>query len=349
MATSRDPIVQQVHDQVDNYESTVLGLLGFWRALTWRNKQVVAHHVSLGRKMSPQSTAVGESADPLTPDEVLQIAEAIGFVVEAKRSMPSDQQHWRKYLSQIQRYDQPLAGWWTATETITSHNVVLLLWTTYTREFQALIEAAQQQGTTKLTDRVSIVEFSHLQEAQEAMRFRLEWGSISDEGISRPLRSGISVPLEILVAHPDSRTKFYDAPPPTEYLMVILWQEVFNSHLPELEFDSDTQAWPLEVSVPSLAEELQRLHGSTGDDPRERRFPRQSWVHTALEAFCKIGLAQHIEDDRYLVLFKPTLRTTSQRDLISRFSSHRSAKPLDETSLQEQLPLFSTETPRRSS
>lgn len=349
MPTDKNQVLQQVHDLVDNYESTVLGLLGLWRALTWRNKQAVGHRVSLGRKMSPQSTPESDDPDALTPDEVLQIEEAIGYVVEAKRSMTSQQQYWNKDLSQVQKYDQPLTGWWTPTGTIPTHNVVLLLWTTYTREFQAFIEAAQRQGSVTLTDRFSIVEFSHLQEAQEAMRFRLEWGTISDEGISASLRSGISVPLEILVAHPGSRTKFYDAPPPTEYLMAILWQNVFNSHLPDLEFDAHTQAWPLKVSVPSLAQELQRLHGSTGDNSRERRFPRQAWVHTALEAFCKIGLAQHIADDRYLVLFKANLRTTTQRDLISRFSSHRSVEPSDEISPAEQLPLFPTKTPPTSS
>ena len=333
-------LVKALRVSIDNYEATVLGLEGLRRALTYRSKIIVPHTWSLGRRMTPSTTGLPD----VTPDAVLQMDDSRGYVIEAKRNMSSHQDQWEGALEQIFKYDDPLTGWWTPTETIPTANVAILVWNKFIRKFIRFLERTLRDSGRSFTSAVALIEFSRVQESEEVFFYRRDWGRLDDPAIADTLDEGITVPLTVIVALGEKQYRFCDSAPEPEYIMAILWQNVFNSRLPDVEFDKKLRAWPIEVTVPDLAAELQRLFGSEGRRPRERTFPREAWVRVALDAFVKLRLAEHIEDDRYLIHFKTDLRIPPGSDLIARFARHRdSLSSIDDD--VEQLPLFQSASP----
>jgi len=331
---------KEIRTRIDSYMSTLLGLQAFRKAIAWRNYEVVGHHASYGRRMTPsKDNAAGADSD-LTPDLVVQILTNLGYVVEAKRSLPRNQDHWHHAIEQVRKYDDNLTGWWTDDELIRTSNVVVLIWTKLLREFASFIESAMRRDGFRFHGPVSLVEFSLLLEMRPNVFLRQMWGDVQDPDIAENLQRGIPIPIDLIVGAQDRPLKFYDDPPVTEHTMVILWNDIFSNSRLDVEFDSAQKVWPIEVTVDELAIELQRLYGSSGEGARERTFPRRSWVRDALEAFTKLGLAERLDDQgRYCIKYKTTLRTGESGDLVNHFAKHRVGS-IPDAKTPRQLALF---------
>lgn len=331
---------KQIRDKIDNYESTIQGLQAFHKAISWRNSAVVEHEHSFCRRMTLNQGSIPDNERDVTPDLVVQIASALGYVIEAKRSLPKNQEHWGRVIDQLQKYDTSLIGWWTENELVPTSNTVLLIWTKFLTEFAAYLDDKIEKGLVRFQGPVSLVEFSKIQETTEIVFLRRDWGTVIDQEMTDELTRGISIPLEQVIGAAERQLKFYDDPPETEYVMTILWNDILTSKLPELKYDKTLKAWPVEVTVTGLTSELQRLFGSAGNETRERKFPREAWIRKALEAFIALNLAERLDSkDSYLVKYKTTLRTGVSGDLIDIFSRHRLDKPGKERA-PKQLQLF---------
>ncbi len=319
---------------IEDYQSTIHAIQCFISITTWKDGEVIPDsHSSIGRKMDTSTANPIESNNTVTPDIVIQRTELLGYVAEVKKSLPQNQDYWRKIVEQLRKYDDDLVGWWTDDELIEEMCVVLLLHISRVADFRDFLIKKMSEETIEFKNPVCLVEFTRSPEMIEFIFLRNFWGEIKDHEVADVLRSGKQIPIEKVVSTYGVK-KYYDSVPETVHTMVILWQDVFNPMRSDVEFDESQRAWPLKVSISDLTTELQKLYGSPGGGAREVSFPKPPWIKTALDNFVKQGLAKPLEEDGYVVFFK-LLKT----DLIERFAKHESKKA-DEKNTSEQIALF---------
>ena len=329
-------IVQRVKTDIDNYEATVQALHAFIGVTIWEDGQFTSDsHHALGRRMETSGGNRFEPSTTVTPDAVIQQAHDFGYVVEGKASLSSDQEHWTDDVEQLHKYDDDLLGWWTADERIGNNDVVLLIRAPLAADFVEYTERLDADRGWAFTRNMGYVEFNRIARVSPALHLRLHEGVLTDDDIRNALQKGQMVPLEGLVATFRAR-RFYDSPPPCEYLMEALWQGIFNEMKSEVAYDHGLKCWPLYVHVGNLTRELQKLYGSEGQAHREVEYPRTAWVGRALEALVQIGLAQPgVAPGEYTILFRRILG-----DVIETFARHRSddTDPAEPGYVQLELP-----------
>ena len=340
-ATEHLPDVQEIREGISDYRITIKVLQSFASLITWDTKsdrQVPGSNFAIGRKMD---TSIKNKIHPnnnVTPDLVVQSSPNLGYIVEAKSGLPKNQHNWLDYVRQLQKYDDGLIGWWTNDENLPTSCIVLLLDITRSGIFKAYLNNLIQSGQVFFDRPISIVEFTRTPQVKEFWFLRKHWGDIKDNSLSTTLDTGVSIPIEDVVANPVyGKLKFYDAKPPfIEHTMEELWQNIFNERKQEVEYDESLRAWPLRVNVNELTKELQKLYGSKGKNKREVAFPLNEWIREALDSFVYLKLAQKEEDGNYDILFR-----LIKEDLISYFAGWRSIALRDSKRVKsKQLELF---------
>ena len=330
----QDNIAEHIKQEIDNYEQTILALQAITSHLKWDDHAgttIKDSKHSIGRRMEASSTTV-------TPDAVVQRTNDLGYVIEAKVSIPRNtNDQWNSVVDQIKKYNQDLIGWWTGDEKISIHCVILLLEIHRTAAFRNYLtmrtsnEATQPVVFEKPT---SLIEFSPLQNGD--IFLRMVWGNILDGDEHAKLSDGFSVPMEKVVVKAGSQ-KFYDSCPPVERTMIVLWQDLFNGMSYQLKSKSRDNNKHLRVTVMQLCTDLQKLHGSIGNQDREVEFPTQTWVKEALDKFVILGLAEAgSQNGEYVILF----RRLRVNDLVEYFSSWRIKHDTGKTQNAKQLSFF---------
>lgn len=310
---------------IEDYTTTIHALQSFISFATWDKsaaKPLATSKSSLGRRMdtSPDNSISPNSV--VTPDAVIQRDEGLGYVVEAKKSLPRNQDYWRAIVTQLQKYDDELAGWWNEGEMIHTCCIVLLIEISRAGAFSRYWASLEEGEGLNFNNPVSIVEFTRSPEVRQFIFIRKNRGDIEPDDLSRRLEDGCKVPSEDVIASYGEK-KFYDSEPVTEHTMEILWQVLFNEMKSEKDYDEQDRAWLLPVNLNDLTEDLQRLYGSTGSEPRRVAFPRVQWVRNAMDAFVSLELAQKVDDSQYYVVYFKKIRG----DVLERFVKHREAKP----------------------
>lgn len=338
MNTQKNPptlTIQDIQTEIENYVTTIQVLQSFISVVTWEDGNLApGSEASLGRRMETSANNAVSPVTTVTPDAVIQRNGNLGYLVEAKKSLPADQSAWRNVLDQLRKYDDNLSGWWTSNEEIDLSCTVLLLEISRVADFRKYIEIEIDKNGITFTYPLSLVEFTRSPEVKEFLFLRKYWGTIENQFVSDKLDSGIKVPIENVVATYGEK-RFYDATPVTEFTMVVLWQDVFTNMKTDVEHDDNLGAFPLEVNTTNLTSELQQLYGSTGNENRDVAFPKKAWIRAALEGFVTLRLAKRLDDDNYVILFK-RLKT----DLVERFSKHRKHSRDNSTEKERQLNLF---------
>ena len=330
-----DGVIKDVNDRISNYKRTVHALHAFIGLTIWHDGDFMADtHYGLGRRMdtSPQNQVA--AATTVTPDGVIQRSDALGYVAEAKSSLPKDQNAWRDEVLQLRKYDDDLGGWWTTDGTIPHHDLAVLVGAPRAEAFELYARNLAESEQWSFARPLCFIEFSLDTQAAPYVYLRRHHGSVTDPVVAEKLRERPMIPLEGLVVTFSSR-KFYDSKPPREYLMETLWQHVFTPMKAEVEYDRPSRCWPLTVAVDGLCTELRSAFGSVGNEDREVAYPHNSWVREALEAFTDIGLARGENDGGYTILFRKItgdIVVKFARDLAT---AARSSVPLAAT----QLPL----------
>jgi len=332
--------INQVRQKMEDYRTTIQALQALVGLLTWdgnsRNR-VDGSMYSFGRKMDTSATNKISPSSTITPDALIQRNGHVGYVVEAKKSLPGDRERWRKVVSQLEKYDDDLIGWWTNNEMINRACTVLLLEISRASDFSRYMESIIQKENILFRNPLAVVEFTRAPEIKEYLWLRIFFGKIEDEEVSEALHSGRKVPIEQVVGSFGEK-KFYDSPPVTEYIMSILWQDIFNEKKSTLPFDEEIGGWVLEINLEEVTNDLQLLYGSDGSNFRDVRFPVTNWVREAMDAFVKLKLAERSSNGTdYKVFFKRI-----RGDIIERFLKHRELGRQENqvAELPEQLKLF---------
>lgn len=308
MNTKDNITLKKVKENSEDYRTTILALQAIIGFLTWdkkNNRRIRGSKDSFGRKMDTSAKNQIAPNSTITPDAIIQKDISLGYIVEAKKSLPNNQEHWQKIVNQIKKYDDNLKGWWTDSELIGRICLILLLEISRSHSFKKYIEKKIERGEiTPFTYPFSIVEFSRSLELNAYLFIRKYWGKIEDKSTSERLENGEKIPILKLIGSYGEK-KFYDSPPEVEYIMVILWQDIFTAKKYEVEYDENKKAYAFDVNIGELTKELQMLFGSKGNEHREISYPQYSWVRQAIEEFEKINLAEKKSDDGdYTILVK---------------------------------------------
>jgi len=334
--------INRIRDEINNYEATVTAVQAFIDFVARQDGRDMEHTPhSLGRKMNTGPTNVIQPNTEITPDAVVQRSDELGYVLEAKASLPRDQDAWQSDTVQLRKYDDDLTGWWTPTELVRESDVVSLISAPFATQFAEYVTQTASREDWRFRGRVCFVEFSHVVRRKEYIYLLMRGGQIEDHDIAQRLQNGELVSWERLIAYPGFRS-FYDSEPPLEYLMVKLWHGIFTEKATDAEVDEQRRRRLVRVHLPALVGEVQALYGSTGAEPRERQYPRRAWIKSALDAFVQLGLAEQNNSEEYVILF---YRITG--DLVERFARHRTMEAVVERPPADQLPLFDEDRERQ--
>jgi hypothetical protein len=233
--------------------------------------------------------------------------------------MSNTEEWWDRHVRQLQKYDDDLIGWWTDDERLgDDSNTILLVSLEKSVKFRKHVEEAIRDGVS-FKKPIAFVGFMQTGTPEESVLFQLDWGKINNRQLNDALEDRKLIPLERFVASLGP-LKFYDSPPPVEYMMEVLWNQLFNDLKISVKMDERTKTWPISISIPGITSDLQRLYGQVHDprDLREVSFPNIAWVREAIEHFEVLGLAKREDLDNYTILFK-----NLRGDLLERFSKAR--------------------------
>jgi len=305
-----DDQVQAIRNACEDYTSTVHALLAFSALIVHDGTAVRPDaRFGFGRRMTTSSRNQISPSTEVTPDLVAQKDERYGIASEIKRSLSKDSGHWDDHVNQLRKYDDDLAGWWTASEKIATSDSVLLIHHSRSRRFRNYLEDLVTKNPGEAGQSMALVEFVRSEEATVYIFFRQEWGKISDPDLGRRLHDeGVQVPLSD-VLRTFSSVRFYDSAPPLHLLLTWLWTDIFAAMADPANYDERLRANPIPVSVEAITRELQEAYGSRAGpftaDVRSAEFPQRAWVRQALDTLVSIGLARSESGDAgYLVLYR---------------------------------------------
>jgi len=320
-------------DEFVNYEQTVRALLAFAALVVHDGRsQRPQAHFGFGRNMT---TSSGKA---ITPDLVAQKNPRYGVIVEAKRTLGAEQQHWRDHLTRLKEYDSKLDGWWTENGTVKSANAILLVHQSRSRAFVRFTESAILAEASVFGSSSCIVEFNESTERVIYYHFRREYGGVSDAELSSKLDDGVQVPIEKVIES-FSNVQYYDSKPPLLLILVNLWSDHFPSLMEDSCFDEEARVRKIRVRVQQIVEEIQRARGSGALEggPRAREFPTKAAIEEALQWLNRHKLAERAvdEDGAYLVLYKKF-----KKDIKEHFAALISKDKDTGKHNPQQLPLF---------
>jgi len=316
------PSFDDVRRKVEEYETTIMALRALCNIIIdfhQSDKQQRESRVSYGRRMDTSTSNKIHPNNNATPDAIIQIGDDWGMIVEAKRTMPKNENNrWRDTVDQMRKYDDTLHGWWTKDGLLTASNLALLVDSDRSIDFSRYIQSLiNGNDIEQFQNPTGIYEFYKKQEVKQFLHIRKIWGSAEPQNLNRKMESGKSVSVEGLI----EGQRFYDQEPEAvEYIMVLLWQIVFTERYLVSKFDEYSKVWLVEVELDELTEYLQNLYGNKSNEARERTYPKKKWIQKALEAFLIMGLADRTsKKDVYKIKFKKLKGV----DLFQRFYKHR--------------------------
>jgi hypothetical protein len=334
-----DSDLQGIKDRNESYLSTIYAIHGFIHEV----KRSMGHssqdfHSSVGRRMTYASE--DSKRNDCTPDLVIQIDQNEGVVGEAKLLIcKNEEERWEKYIRQAKKYDNELIGWWTPDETIERSSIVLITEISYSSAIRNFFKDKIDSGKVNFVHPFVITEFCRQQRSRETLFLRTIYENLPT-ALSKEFNEGKDLSLEKLVFE-NKEKKFYDAEPSDiEYIMDILWQNIFNQESLNTQngmssYDSKEKVWRISLNINELTKNVQKLYGSVGGSNREVEYPRKTWIKKALDSFVKIGLALHgPTDNEYIILFKRFSRPMEKFVYLS----HKKQKKTQIT--ESQLTLF---------
>lgn len=297
---------QRVLDDINDYQDSVFAIIGFANfyrfdddTKTMRNDVLVFQ----GRRLTPSpAKAINSDGNPVefvTPDVGVLLPTNFGVLAEVKKSFPADEKYWLDDFKQLMAYDDNLTGWPSASGTVTTHDLVLL------------VHWSRGRAVCKFYDRhlgrevqfqrpFCIVEFSRSNERQAYFTFRTAKGNVTNAGVSAKLENGVQVPM-LALTRAYSEIKIYDHEPPPAYMLHLIWEQVINvkasenAKYPALR---KGQRIDVEVSVEEVVNELHekfsfhQLHTQTQSNDRQPKIPQSEWVQRAFDRLVKAGEAE---------------------------------------------------------
>lgn len=307
----------KVRDACDNYEVTVFAILSFIELILGNKSTNTESYFGIGRNMITSNKNTVRKEVTITPDIVVQKNNQYGIVTEVKSTISKDENFWGQHITQLKKYDDTLTGWWTDSKMINHSDTVLLIHINRSRAFRLYLEKMLNDETNLIGNTTSIVEFFRNDRRDSSIFLRKEWGSINDPILDNHLIDGESITLPFLLdKYP--LLKYYDSEPPIVWLLIELWSDYFLPESYKVEYDNKNKCYPIDINLTSLTHEMQKAYGSQAldSDQNSVEFPKQKWFNKALKILVKMKLAEHKNNDEYVVFYK---RFAPQTNLYEKF------------------------------
>lgn len=265
-------------------------------------------------RQGPRMEAAGGKGDaPVTPDMVFEAAgtrrglRSPGYraVGEIKASFPRFPTALDQLVEQIQKYDDDLDGWETGRAAASGprigHDLVIAARLEQARTFAASLPAAFQDRGVEIKKPLSILGVVR-RKGEDVDLFRVEKlsGRISHAGADSALAKSVEIQAYELLKELDG-TKFYDSRPPLQYIMAILWVQVF----PKLAHDKKRKRLHMREKI-TIDVGVDRVHRlvSRFAPPSNPRCIERSWIAASLNEFVKVGLARE-KEGKYTIYYVP--------------------------------------------
>jgi hypothetical protein len=309
---------ESIRRKAEDYATSVHALLSFAACVVHDGTSLLSGSTfGIGRRMTKTT------GDEVTPDLVAQKSGAYGVVAEIKKSLPADREKWSRTVSQLRKYDDDLTGWWTSGERLEQSDTIALISQERGRAFARVLSESKAAAAESVGEHTAVVEFNRSPEVDTFIFFRLESGIIRDSELAAKLDEGKKIPLDrVLRTFPS--IAFYDARPPVEMLLSLLWTDIFLPMSVGRDRDEKIKAIPLEVNVSDLTEELQKAFGSgaLSKDHRSAEFPKKAWIADAMDTLVQIRLAAARKArEEYTVFFR-----IFKEDVLERFCNSTASK-----------------------
>lgn len=306
----QEDLITRKKTEIENYKNTLFAI----EALILLMQQSFTSAVfepkfTVGRTMN----FFDDKDSKCTPDVVMQIKPDHGVIAEMKmragRNILNEDgsEKWGLHLRQLRKYDRDLIGWWDNDGVLPNVNLLYIISIVSSAEISDYISSKLISREEVFSHPLGILEFSQILGMTNSLFLRRRWGDVPEE-MSSILSNGYSVSTEELLARNAAR-KFYDSPPCEEYVMQILWQNVFTEHAKkpnndDVFYNEELKIWEFPINTSDVTHELQKYYGSVGGD-RQQEMPKKAWVDRAMRAFVTIGLATKLEnEDEYKIHYK---------------------------------------------
>ncbi len=289
MEADEKDYIKKTREQADSYERTIQAIIAFDSAVRWDAAQggyLSDSYFLPGRRLSK---ILNDPDDTVTPDIVLQLSNDYGIVAEVKITASTHQDFVHAY-EQIKRYDADLIGWKTANKRIRLHDLSLLV-----EDFKR--NTAKRYFVDKTFEKnFTLVACSRTYQDKHFFKIEKYHGSFLNKRIESKLGGDpIGIPLDDIVEGM-TRVKFYDAEPPVEYTMTVLWMNIFNELMEERQVEKTGNN--ILVNTGEATEKLERAYSFPRLDGRQPKVPRKVWIGRALDAFSEIGYASRDSKNR---------------------------------------------------
>lgn len=287
--------VKQIREKADTYDRTIQSIIAFDSAVRWDDdaKTYISNsHFMPGRRLY-------KGDDPgkiVTPDIAIQISDKYGIVAEVKLTASTDQDYENAH-EQVEKYDTNLCGWKTKDEKIELFDLSLLVNDLHKGKAKRYFEKI------KFNRKFTLIACARQYEVRVFFKIEKYYGSFSNPRLENKFIDPVAIPLE----NPDiikriSSVKFYDAEPPVEYTMNVLWMNVFNEIM---ESGGREGEKTISISCKEVTKMLEERYAFKQEDNRQPKTPKEAWVRQALDAFVEIEYAYRDlkDNDRYHVKY----------------------------------------------
>ena len=150
------------------------------------------------------------------------------------------------------------------------------------------------------------------------------------------LHNGYQISIENLIAFWPN-LKFYDARPPVEHTMFILWMFIFPTRKTDENYDDDLKMYMFTVKIDEITIILQKSYGSEGGEDGKVCYPKKQWVKEALLEFVQLNLAKEIEKGKEFQIFYKYYRDPLEKFIKLR---NKAVKGKRQDTVPQQLSLF---------
>jgi hypothetical protein len=286
--------IKQIRENADAYENTIQTIISFDSAVRWDDSQERYFENSFflpGRKLLKNLT---KPDDHVRPDIVIQLSNEYGIVSEVKITASSNRDFENAY-KQIQNYDADLIGWKTNNEKIELHDITLLI-----DDLNKVLAKNYFEGKN-FQRKFALIACARQYYVKQICKIEKYFGELSDGRIENKLSNIVAVPLEKEeIIKKISKIKFYDAKPPLEYTMNVLWMNIFNEIA-----EKEAREKVISVDCYQVTDMLRERYSFEQIDSRQPKRPMVSWIREALDTFVKIDYASKDPTNRnkYLIRY----------------------------------------------
>ena|GEM_PF-1449693 len=280
--------------EVDRYYQTVLLTLGLKDLM---DKGTLGCRFVSAEPLFKQAS----SGKEVYPDIVLQYDnDNRGILLEVKTSLSEVDFFLLEDLRQLELYSNKLMGWETNSKEVIDHSLVLLCHSMDSDKVQEKLNQWIAEGKLNITKNFSIVEWSIVESLKygpkDVFLIRLRMGQTGCDLLDAKLHQNIKFEVDTIYTKYE-KCRFVRKEPPVEYTMNQLWSCIFPALHEQTENFTCTIDEILEVAYAYYIP----WSGLLGEYSQVRK----TWIRKAMNAFCKIELAEELGDnpDGYKVFY----------------------------------------------